>query len=604
MRSLAASARPKRCGNIMESKLFSDELAFNVSNPHSYARGKEYFEDGGVEKIWEEAGEYKALVRGTHVYEISMKFGEDNELEYQCSCPYELDGACKHVVAAILKFSKNTKYAKSAEPKKTAKVTVDVAGLLDGADSYQMKSFLEKSLIKNPLLVEDFKIFLQGQKQTPVTVGEYETQFLRKLEKLDLKSLLESFYSEGEGYFDNDYESDNTEALGSVIRELTYQASKYEENGNIGESSKIYQAMLKALAKKRALLRGDLADLSDLFDDQISQVIDWYIQSLAKAAIPEIKEAGVSYLVSVFKGSAFSGNRSQVAGGLERVITNRQEAAYALEHLDPSVKKEKIDLAESSLLAFLYTILKDEKAFEETSLNNLDVNPGLAINLLKFYWEKGFKEKVLGVANRVLKNLSGPNNSDDDTFSFDSTYNHKEIEINIRRFLNGVLSPQGDYGAAKDNRERLFLVTGLIDDYKEAVRVLQTREEKERFWQKIKGKFNDEYKVKTAFKVFELEDQKGEVLELIKKFPKSDCFPEMVDFVMDLFPMECFAQYKNKIEDLLKIPKTENYPVAVRFLWKMQKIDLPKEFTDYLNYIKVTYGRRPRLMEELRKVGA
>lgn len=586
----------------MGSNLFSDEVAFSVARPSSYERGKEYFEDGCVEKIWEEEEEYRALVRGTQVYEVSMSFRDGDELKYQCSCPYEGDGACKHIVASILKFSTDVRITKQDEPKKNHKNTVDLSGLVATAEPYQIKSFLEKTLIKDPQLVDDFKIFLQGQEQTPITVSDYKMRFRRRLDKLDLKDLLGAWYIQGEDYYGDGYETSDPDELGNVISELTYSGREYEENGNFGEALKIYQAMFETLGQMRTSLKGDLADLSDLFDSQISEVIDEYIQSLAKVQIPTIKEIGISCLAALFQNPVFNDTQDQVAKGLQRVITTRQEAMYLLEHLGALPKRANIYSPESSLLAFLYHLLGDEKAFEETSLNNLEINPGLALNLLKFYWKKGLKEKVLEVSGRVLKVLTGFERFDDNFFYMSGSHGHKDIEIEIRRFLKDILFPQSDYNISIDNLERLFFATGSLGDYKEAAKSFLTTGEKEQFWQKIKKQFSNECEAKIVFKVFELEDQKAEVLGLIKKFPHSECFPEMVTLVQGVFPTECFAQYRSKIEELLKIPKTENYPIAVRFLKKMQKIEMPKEFADYLNYIKTAYGRRPRLIEELHKL--
>lgn len=100
---------------------FSDQLAFSIARFSSYNKGKEYFDDGCVEKIWKEKDEYKAIIRGTHLYQVSLKF-EDEEFIYYCSCPFELDGACKHVVATIFAFASDKKFITQPTPKKTKKM--------------------------------------------------------------------------------------------------------------------------------------------------------------------------------------------------------------------------------------------------------------------------------------------------------------------------------------------------------------------------------------------------------------------------------------------------------------------------------------------------
>lgn len=76
----------------MGKNLFSEDLAFSVAKFASFKRGKEYFEDGLVEKIWKDRDTYKAKVRGSELYMIELRFDE-KEFKYSCSCPYDFGGA-------------------------------------------------------------------------------------------------------------------------------------------------------------------------------------------------------------------------------------------------------------------------------------------------------------------------------------------------------------------------------------------------------------------------------------------------------------------------------------------------------------------------------
>ena len=163
----------------MAINYFSDQLAFSVSRFSSYSKGKEYFDNGYIEKIWKDEESYKAIVKGTNSYNISLKF-EGEELIYSCSCPFELDGACKHVVASILAFASNKEFTKQSMEKSKDEDESIVKELLLNITTLQQKIFLEKILRKDIRLVEDMKVFLQGQKQTPITITDYKIQFLNK----------------------------------------------------------------------------------------------------------------------------------------------------------------------------------------------------------------------------------------------------------------------------------------------------------------------------------------------------------------------------------------------------------------------------------------
>lgn len=132
----------------MANNCFSDELAFSIARFSSYEKGKEYFEDGCVAKIWKEEDVHKTIVKGTQAYHVSLRF-EDQELKYDCTCPYELDGACKHVIASILAFSANKNFATKL-PLKTDKNDKVIEELLTKTTASQLKLFLGNILKKQP----------------------------------------------------------------------------------------------------------------------------------------------------------------------------------------------------------------------------------------------------------------------------------------------------------------------------------------------------------------------------------------------------------------------------------------------------------------------
>lgn len=580
----------------MADNYFSDQLAFGLANFSSYTRGKEYFEDGCVEKIWKQGQDYKAVVKGTHPYQVSLKF-EGEDLTYGCSCPFELGGACKHVVAAIFAFAADKKFADPPRRKQTDKSNQVIERLLSKTADGELRIFLKKILVKQPDLVEDLKIFLQGQQQTSITISDYKTKFKTRLDRLDLKELLEMWYREGEDYYDDQYYDFATESLEDVVDDFLSSGEKYDQNQNPGEALKIYQAVFEALFEKLETIPHNLSDLSDWFGQQMDKPLDFYVKTLVKTDNENLKQIGIKFLCSVFKNSSIYIDKQQLLTGLKQVVVNKEEARYSLACLE---FKDKANLSaeESSLLAFLYFMVESWPDFEETSLKNLKQNPSLALDLLKYYQKNNHKKQIIQISNEVLAGLISKNK--DNGFFYQHQFVDTEgIDITIRRFLKNIYSLPQDYPMIIDNLEKLFLATGLLADYQELIKIYKTQSEKEKFWPIIKKHFGVDYDVKKVFKVFKLENQKSEILELIKKYPAAECFPEMVAFIREDFPRECFGEYKNKIEDILTETKVEKYSVAAYHLKRMKEIGLDKEFADFVSWIKTTYWRRRRLMEKL-----
>ena len=588
----------------MINNLFSDELAFSVSRFSSYKKGKEYFEDGFVEKIWQEENEFKAIVKGTHKYNISLKFNNESEFKYNCSCPYELDGACKHVVASILAFVSNKKFAEKSFLKEINKDELVIEKLLEKITTHQLQLFLKKILKKQPQLIEDLNIFLQGPKQTPVTTTDYKTRFKNELDQMDLKELLQTWYFEGGDYYDGQYNDfDISLSLSDVVENMSDLGKKYEDSQNLGESLKIYQAIFEALDEKRNSLKGDDSELRDCFEQEMEKIInDFYIKTLTKINNNNLKKIGIDYLCYVFQNNndKFSSNQNNIYLGLKEIIFNKNEAEIALLKLDELKNKENLTIPESSLLIFLYSKTENWTLFEKVSLKNLKKNPSLTLNLLRYYQKNNDKEKIIKVANQVLIELMRKNGDRNFSFQFNQKDN-KEIEIEIRRFLKEIYSLQLEYTDVISNLERLFLITGFLTDYQELIKNYKNESEKIKYWEAVIKYFTDKNDVKNIFKVFKLENQKEKILDLVRKYPLEECFPDMVAFIQNDFQQECFTEYKKKVEEILKETDTEKYPIAVYHLKRMQKIGLDKNFDDFIVFIKNTFKRRSSLMRELQE---
>lgn len=494
----------------MADSYFSDQLAFNIARFHSYDKGKEYFEDGCVEKIWKEKDEYKAIVKGSHPYRVSLKF-EDEELIYSCSCP-----------------------------------------------------------------------------------------FRERLDRMDLKELQQMWFQEGEDYYEDQYYEFSGESLDDVVDEFISTGEKYQENQNYGEALKIYQAIFESLSEKQKTIPGDVSDVSDWFGQEMDKVIILYQKILAKTDSKNLKKIGIKFICSVFEYSSIYIDKGQILSGLKQTIINKEEAAYALECLGFKIKTN-LSIGESSLLAFLYLLTGDMQSFENISLKYLKENPGLTLDLLRYYEKNNSKDKIIQRASQVLNNLSESDETDDNSFYSSRLFNNKEIEIQIRRFLKNIYNSSENYQELIDNLEKLFLATGSLADYKELVKSYKKPREKEKFWEMIKKHFADGYEVKNIFNVFKLENQKQEILELIKHYPQADCFSEMVIFIRKDYSQECFTAYKMKIEEILKVTDVRKYSEAAYHLKRMKEIGLDKDFASFIGWIKTTYWRRRKLLEELQK---
>ncbi|KYZ75434.1 helicase SNF2 [Anaerosporomusa subterranea] len=94
--------------------MLTDGIIRSEAAGASYAKGREYYLDGAVRSLRfsEEDNRFTARVTGWNFYSVSVNFDQQHSLrDYECDCPafQKYQGACKHVVAVLMKIQKDWK---------------------------------------------------------------------------------------------------------------------------------------------------------------------------------------------------------------------------------------------------------------------------------------------------------------------------------------------------------------------------------------------------------------------------------------------------------------------------------------------------------------
>ena len=88
----------------MEIKVkITDELIKKHCSATIYKRGLEYLREGRVHLRKRSDDMISAVVDGTELYNVQIKFSGDEPKDYFCTCPYyeTMGSMCKHIVAAL-----------------------------------------------------------------------------------------------------------------------------------------------------------------------------------------------------------------------------------------------------------------------------------------------------------------------------------------------------------------------------------------------------------------------------------------------------------------------------------------------------------------------
>jgi uncharacterized Zn finger protein len=89
----------------MAKPLITEKAIRALANAKSFARGQEYFRDGAVSEVVRRGNRVTAEVEGGELYEVTISLRDGDVAEARCTCPYDWDGYCKHIVAVLLKLA-------------------------------------------------------------------------------------------------------------------------------------------------------------------------------------------------------------------------------------------------------------------------------------------------------------------------------------------------------------------------------------------------------------------------------------------------------------------------------------------------------------------
>ncbi|NDJ22888.1 SWIM zinc finger domain-containing protein [Nostoc sp. B(2019)] len=117
------------------------------ANAKSFQRGEAYYESGAVNVVIQRGHRLHAEVEGNEAkpYRVSLNFDSSQLMSVNCTCAYNFDGWCKHIVATMLVCARQ---AETIEQRPT------LEQLLDRLDHVQTQRLLQELVAEYPPLIE------------------------------------------------------------------------------------------------------------------------------------------------------------------------------------------------------------------------------------------------------------------------------------------------------------------------------------------------------------------------------------------------------------------------------------------------------------------
>jgi uncharacterized Zn finger protein len=116
------------------------------ANTQSFSRGADYCQQGAVTDLLQRGNTIQAEVEGSEVqpYRVSLAYDSGGITVAKCTCPYNYDGWCKHIVAAALTW---VKHPDRLEQRPT------LPQLLDRLDHRQTQHLVQALVAEHPDLI-------------------------------------------------------------------------------------------------------------------------------------------------------------------------------------------------------------------------------------------------------------------------------------------------------------------------------------------------------------------------------------------------------------------------------------------------------------------
>lgn len=533
----------------------------------SFERGLDYFKEDRVKDIEQYKNKVTVYVSGTSNYKVSIHLGK-KDVDAHCTCPYDWGGYCKHIVATLIKLSKNHGRIKKAKKKNEQKID----SILDKITPEELKSFLETEFEKDPTLRTHFAIHFSGKNTKPKKVKDYKQE-------------IEVLYNQllgSHGFIEYGLEVDF-----SSVRDLT---KRYMKVGNFLEAVKIYQALSEAIAENM-----DKVDDSDgYYGTEFDNAIAGFTDCVKKAGLkPQDKRQYIDYLFRKYVENEPDYFRENYEEALKHVCESRSDLTHWRNLVKPHLPTE---LPDSNGNWSEYYEAKELLMMQTHILSQLGEKEDL-YDLLKKHFHRDSEFSLLYA--QQLKD-------DGDTKQAITVAEEGIIRFQdyltrqLREFLNELYKKHYPR-KYRENMKELFLHNRGWKHY-DTLKKICSRKEWKRYLKEMIQYFSNH----TSYgdMVIEIHLQEGmlnKALRDVLSRNNIDTLGRYHSSLSEKYPREYFKAYKK-----LLIPFADkgmgrhHYQRVVQHLEKMKKIKgFKKEFNEFMETLRERYVNRPAFLDEM-----
>ncbi|MDB2273369.1 SWIM zinc finger family protein [Halorubrum ezzemoulense] len=241
-----------------------------------FERGENYLTEGRIREIHRVDATVSAVVSGSRQYDVRVDLAADG-FDPWCDCPYDGPGACKHVVAVLLRCLDD---APTDEGDR-------LNAALDAADPDALRGFLRDTLATDAALRERF--FARFDESSTRSVDELRAAIDRRFEETNPEYYVVFEPIDVSEWFD--------------------LADEYRDQGRDTSAAVVYRALVESLDDNMERVDGAY----DHFSRAFTRALDGYVECAATADregdgatdavafLEERIESGTPYLADQFE---------------------------------------------------------------------------------------------------------------------------------------------------------------------------------------------------------------------------------------------------------------------------------------------------------------
>lgn len=561
-----------------------------LANSKSFERGSAYYLGGSISETARQGMELRGQCEGSDYepYEVSVTLNAKGIQDTSCTCPYDYDGICKHIVALLLTY---------AHQPQSFSVIAPLEEMLKGRS-------------KEELIALIGEMSRQDSKLRPLIEISSAHQSAKSGKAIDIASIRKR--ARRAMQYD-DYEYGSWRRIEKELRSLGDIASHYFEAEDWLNAGALYHALLDESVKGYDEMMQQIDE-----DGDIAIVVDEFAEALGEClansdADRERRRDWLDVLLDAYSkdieigGIDFASN----AKGILIKQADEEEWAWIEDRVRARAARGR-DWEREQFVAFLAEGLKHRGRKADSLIREIGTPEQQAQLLVK----EGRIEDAAGIMAGIVKGKPGL------VTRFANTLLEAKAKEAALRFVlaHSTGGWQSDEWLAKyyrkygtpqealDGQKKLFLNSPSVQAFKN----LQDICRKTKNWPEIRAEvlaaLEREKKFGPLVEVALSEGDVARALELVPRLAAwgaSDLKMKVAEAAEKKLPREALELYRQRAETEIAGRTRGSYHSAAVFLKKVKRLYLKlgdqAAWANYIRALRETHKRLPAFQDELRK---